>query len=184
MLLAGGEADLALALESWLRAFGAALLRGETTLLDPLCYNLANNLLRGVARRVLPAAADTALRWLAADTILCRKFGIGGDSVLSHLLLVDAGLEHGYLPESWPAVLRDDLNLPRTLDGILAKAIDRARRSDMPLEMALCFKRKVLLTRSRETARAAFDEAAALLREIGSRAELRKLRAAWQSRWH
>lgn len=177
------DGDLALALEYWLRAIGAVLVRGETALLDALCYNLANNILRGVARRALPpAGADTALRWLAMNMFLCRKLGLGGDSILIYLLLMDTWLEYGLSPEQWPAALRDGLNLPQSPKGVLTNALQEARTTNMPLELALCLKRQMLLADSPDTARAAYEEAAALLADLGQREELRKLRTAWKFR--
>lgn len=177
-------ADLTLALESLLRALGAVLLNGETTMLDALCYNLANNMLRGVARRAPPAhGADTALRWLAMNMFLCRKLGLGGDSILVYLLLMDTWLEHGLSPEQWPSALRDGLNLPQSPKGVLAQALEEARTNNMPLELALCLKRQMLITHAPDMARNAYEEATALLKDIGNVEELRKLRTAWQSRW-
>lgn len=161
------------------------LWHGDTSLLDALCYNFANNLLRGIKRGLIPeACADTVMQWLVANMLACRKLGVGEDSVLANLLLIDVGLDHGYTIEQWPRLLHCELSASGDLAGLLAKALTQARKSGNRLEIAQCLKRKVRLATSQESAKRAYFEAVELFRQQGRKELIQELADTWRSRFN
>jgi hypothetical protein len=187
--LASSDIDAPLLLSQTLSLLSEAighvfLWHGDTSLLDALCYNFANNLLRGIKRGLIPeACADTVMQWLVANMLTCRKLGVGEDSVLANLLLIDVGLDHGYTIERWPHLLHYELSTSRDLAGLLAKALAQARKTDNQLEIAQCLKRKVRLATSQESARRAYLEAVALFRKQGRKDVLLELADTWRNRF-
>lgn len=163
--LAAAEAEapalLAQTLTALTEAMGYVFLgHGDFCLLDGLCYNFANNLLRGVKRGVIAAeAADTVMQWLAANMLVCRKMGIGEDSVLANLLLIDVGLDHGCSVKEWPQLLRCEVNASGDLEGLLARALAQAKQTGNRLEIAQCLRRHVRLSASPDAAKLAYFEA-------------------------
>ena len=163
---------------------GVFLWHGDTSLLDALCYNFANNLLRGIKLGLIPeSCADTVIQWLAANMLVCRKLGVGEDSVLATLLLIDVGLDHGFSLEHWPMILRDELAIYGDLGRLLNKALSQARKTGNQLEVALCLKRKVRLASSINSTRRAYLEAVELFQQLGRRDVVLELADLWRNRF-
>lgn len=136
------------------------LTRGDISLLDGLCFNFANNLLRGIKREVIPeSCADTAMQWLAANLLACRKLGIGDDSIFASLLLIDASLDHQHSINKWPKVLRSEITTCGDLNSLLSQALIQARRTGNRLEVAQCLIRQLRLAISLDDAKQAYFEA-------------------------
>lgn len=160
-------------------AFGHILLgNGDATQLDALSFNFGNNLWRGVEHRILGSEeADTAMRWLAANMFICKKQGIGDDSILVNLLIFDIGIRHGYQISNWPTVLRQVLNNASAPDALLADSLQRARRQGNRLEIAECRMRQAGRQAGSDDGRLAFIEARELFQELGRRDKLLELAA-------
>lgn len=153
---------------------------GDFSLLDGLCYNFANNLLRGIKRGVVAAeAADTVMQWLAANMLVCRKMGVGEDSVLANLLLIDVGLDHGCSVKEWPHLLRCEVKASGDLGGLLTKALAQARQAGNRLEIAQCLRRQVRLTTSPDVAKRAYFEAVELFVMQGRKDLLEEVSTDW-----
>lgn len=182
---AEAPAFLAQALSSLATALGDVFLwQADSSLLDALCYNFGNNLLRGIQRGVLPGSCgDTAMQWLAANQLACRKLGIGDDSILINLSLLDAGLEHGYGIERWPPLLQQGLNAYKNLDDLLSASLTQARKNGHRLEIAHCLMRQMRITTSLSEAQEAYQEATALFGELGHRDDLATLLEEWRNRF-
>lgn len=160
------------------------LWHGDTSLLDGLCYNFANNLLRGIKQGLISkAGADTVMQWLAANLLVCRKLGIGEDSILASLLLIDVGLDHGYSVKQWPHLLRCELNVSGDLVGVLSKALAQARQTGNRLEIAQCLRRQVRLSTSPRDAKRAYFEAMELLGDQGRRDLIHELAEEWRTQF-
>jgi len=184
--LAANEAEAPILLSQTLamltEAFGQVFLwHGDSSLLDGLCYNFANNLLRGIRRGLIPeTCADTVMKWLAANILVCRKMGIGEDSVLAALLLIDVGLDYGYSITKWPHLLRNELDISGDLEGLLTKSLAQARQMGNTLEIAQCLKRKMRLATTPDMATGSYSEASELLRKQGRKDLLHGLAEEWQ----
>lgn len=166
-ILADVLADLTLALGD------IFLGNSDTGTLDCLSFNIGNNILRAVRQGILPpGAADFALQWFACNRLVCRKFGIGDESILVDLLLVDVGLEFGYSVARWPRGLTDGLSDITDLGKLLADALGHARRSGNPLEIAECLLRQVHYLPDNTAAEAAYHEAWEICDSLG-RGDLR-----------
>ena len=163
-------------------AFGQVFLwHGDSSLLDGLCYNFANNLLRGIRRGVIPeTCADTVMQWLAANMLVCRKMGIGEDSVLAALLLIDVGLDYGYSIAKWPPLLRNELGVSGELEGLLTKSLAQARQMGNTLEITQCLRRQLRLETQAAQAAIVYFEATELLRKQGRKDLLHELAEDWQ----
>ena len=124
---------LAATLAALAEAFGYVFLwQGDSSLLDALCYNFGNNLLRGVKRGVLPGnGADTVMQWLATNMLVCRKLGIGEDSILVNLLLIDVAMENGNSLGQWPQLERYGADFCGNLTTLLEKTLAQAGTSAM-----------------------------------------------------
>lgn len=158
------------------------LSHGDNSLLDGLCYNFANNLLRGIKRGIIPhRCADTVLQWLAANILVFRKLGIGDDSIFTSLLLIDVALDHGYSVKQWPYLLRCEMEVADGLKGLLAIALAQARRTGNKPEIAQCLRRQVRMAASPAEARQAFIEAIALFGKQGRDDLVRELKEEWQA---
>ena len=188
--LASNETEAPLLLSQTLSLLAEAighvfLWHGDTSLLDALCYNFANNLLRGIKCGLIPkVCTDTVMQWLAATMLVCRKLGVGEDSVLANLLLIDVGLDYGYTIEQWPHLLHCELSTSGSLAGLLAQALTQARKLGNRLEIAQCLKRKVRLATSQESAKRAYFEAMELFRQQGRAELIRELADTWRSRYN
>lgn len=157
---------------------------GDFSLLDGLCYNFANNLLRGIQRGVVAAeAADTVMQWLAANMLVCRKMGIGEDSVLANLLLIDVCLDHGCSVKEWPSLLHGEVNACGDLAGLLAKALAQARQTGTRLEIAQCLRRQVRLAASPEVAKRAYVEAVELFGDQGRKDLIKVMAEDWINKY-
>ena len=187
--LAAAEAEapalLAQTLATLAEAMGYVFLgHGDFSLLDGLCYNFANNLLRGIKRGAVAAgAADTVMQWLAANMLVCRKLGIGEDSVLAGLLLIDVGLDHGCSVKEWPHLLRCEVNACGDLAGLLTKALAQARQTGSRLEIAQCLRRQVRLTTSPDVAKRAYFEAVELFGEQGRKDLIEVMAGDWFNKY-
>lgn len=187
--LAAKEADAPAYLHQTLAALAEALgyvflSHGDSSLLDGLCYNFANNLLRGIKRGVIPeSCADTVMQWLAANILVCRKLGIGEDSIFASLLLVDIGMDHRYSVKQWPHLLRCEMNVSGDLKGVLTKALAQARQTGNQLEVAQCLRRKVQMASSHDAARSAYLEAVELFGKQGREDLIHELAEAWHSKF-
>lgn len=187
--LAANEAEapalLGQTLAALAEALGYVFLRhGDTSLLDGLCYNFANNLLRGVKRGLVPeTCADTVMQWLATNMLICRKFGIGEDSVLASLLLIDVALDYGHSIQQWPRLLHCELNTSGSLEKLLAKTLAQARQSGNRLEIAQCLRRQMRLATSLDEARQAYFEAMGLFGDRGRKELAAKLGEEWFTRF-
>jgi hypothetical protein len=177
-LLAGALAALA-------EAFGYVFLwQGDSSLLDALCYNFANNLLRGIKRGLLPdACAGAVMQWLAANMLVCRKLGVGEDSILVNLLLIDVAMENGNSFGNWPQLQRYGADFCGDLATLLDKTLAQARLTGNALEIAQCLRRQVLLSDSAEAAGDAYLEAATLFGEQGNKKVAAELAEQWRSRF-
>lgn len=185
MAAGGDEAPrlLAQTLSTLAEALGNVFLGyGDSSMLDALTFNFGNSLLRSVKKGVLPeSSTETVMEWLATNQLVNRKLGIGDDSVLAYLLLVDVGLDHGYHPLHWPPILRRSLKLPGTLDGLLELALAEARQMGNRLEIAQCLRRKVRLAINAQTARDAYFEARPLFLDLGRREDARQMADEWRA---
>ena len=177
-LLAGTLAALA-------EAFGYIFLwQGDSSLLDALCYNFANNLLRGIKRGLLPdACADTVMQWLAANLLVCRKLGIGEDSILVNLLLIDVAMANGNSLGQWPQLQRYGADFCGNLASLLDKTLAQARLIGNGLEIAQCLRRRIQLSISAEDAEEAYLEAVALFGEQGKKKVAAELAEQWHGRF-
>lgn len=183
-LQAGPEAAsglLAQALSLLIRALASVLLGyGDDGLLDALSFNFANNLDRCLELGMLPAnAGDTVLAWLAANAAICRELGVGGDSVLAELKVVEASQRYGRWPTRWPA----GVVMPAGPRQLLVEAEAKARRSGNALEIAECLRLRACLTANATSARLLYFEAMDLLREFDRRDIAESLKAEWQQRF-
>lgn len=187
--LTAKEADAPALLVQTLSALAEALgyvflSYGDSSLLDGLCYNFANNLLRGIKRGLIPAVcADTVMQWLATNILVCRKLGIGEDSIFASLLLVDVGLDHGYSVKQWPQLLRRELSVSGDLGGVLTKALAQARLTGNRLEIAQCLRRQVRLVTAPDEAKRAYFEAVELFGEQGRKDLVNELAVEWRNRF-
>ena len=179
------SAFLGQTLSALVEALGGVFLGyGDTSLLDALCYNFGNNLLRGIKRGLIPeTCSDTVMQWLACNMLVCRKLGIGDDSVLASLLLIDVGLEHGYAVTQWPQLLCSGLNFPGDIGELLSATLAQARLTGNRLEIAQCLRRKIKLATSSEEARFAYFEAVELFSKQGRKDIVHKLAEEWDSRF-
>jgi len=166
-------------------AFGNVFLwHGDTSLLDGLCYNFANNLLRGLSRGVIPeSSADTIMQWLAANMLVCRKLGVGEDSVLAALLLIDVGLDYGYSIANWPKILQNEMNHCGDLAGLLTQSLTQARQIGNTLEIAQCLRRQMRLASSASAAAMIYFEVSELLHKQGRKDLLHELAEDWRVRF-
>ncbi|MBS1227062.1 MAG: hypothetical protein H6R17_339 [Proteobacteria bacterium] len=176
---------LAQTLAALAEAFGYVFLwQGDSSLLDALCYNFGNNLLRGIKRGLIPkASADAVMQWLAANMLVCRKLGVGEDSVLANLLLIDVALEHGNSLGNWPALRRYGADFCGDLATLLDKTLAQARLTGNGLEIAQCLRRQVQLSTSAEDAMPAYLEAVALFGEQGKKDVAAELAERWRSQF-
>ena len=176
---------LAQTLSALTEALGHVFLwNSDTNLLDGLCYNFANNLLRGIKSGLIhESSADTVMQWLAANMLVCRKLGIGDDSVLASLLLVDVGLDYGYSVKQWPHLLSCELNVSGSIEGVLTNALTQARKMGNRLEIAQCLQRQVRLSASPEGAKPAYVEAVELFGELGRKDLVNELAVEWRNRF-
>lgn len=176
---------LAATLAALAQAFGYVFLwQGDSALFDALCYNFANNLLRGVRRGLLPSdSADTVMQWLAANILVCRKLGIGEDSVLVNLLLIDVAIENGKSLGQWPQLRRYGNDFCGNLAALLEKTLAQAKHTGNGLEIAQCLRRQVLLSDSAAGAENAYLEAAALFVEQRNKDAAAELAEQWHSRF-
>lgn len=187
-LLTAGPDEAPQLLASTLADLGEALGHvflgnGDSSLLDALCFNFGNNLLRGIQRGLLPSSsADVAMQWLAANQLVCRKLGIGEDSILINLLLIDVGLDYGYSIDHWPPLLKGELNNAGDLGKLLADTLAQARQTGNRLEIVECLHRQILLAANDDTADQAYQEAAELCGELGRHDQLNRLTADWKKR--
>lgn len=187
--LAASETDappfLAHTLSALAEALGAVFVgNGDSSLLDGLCYNFGNNLLRGIKRDLIPeASANTVMQWLAANMLVCRKLGVGDDSVLANLLLIDVGMDHGYSVKQWPQLLRYGLNLSDDLKEVLASTLAQAQQTGNRLEIAECLRRQMRLATEPGEARRAYFEALELLNGRDMKDMLPKLADEWRIRF-
>lgn len=157
---------------------------GDFSLLDGLCYNFANNLLRGIKRGVVAAeAADTVMQWLAANMLVCRKMGVGEDSVLANLLLIDVGLDNGCSVKEWPHLLRCEMKASGDLGGLLTKALAQARQAGNRLEIAQCLRRQVRLATSPDVAKRAYFEAVELFGDQGRQDLIEVMTEDWFNKY-
>jgi len=183
--LASNDTDAPVFLHQTLSALAEALgyvflSHGDSSLLDGLCYNFANNLLRGIKRGVIPEdCADTVMQWLAANLLACRKLGIGEDSIFASLLLVDVALDHRYSMKQWPHLLICEMNVSGSINGVLAKALRQARQMGNEVEIAQCLRRKVQMISSPDGARAAYLEAVELFYKQGKENLVLELAEEW-----
>lgn len=160
------------------------LWHGDTSLLDGLCYNIGNNLLRGIQRGVVPVScADMVTQWLGANMLVCRKLGVGEDSVLANLLLIDVGLNYGYAPGQWPDSLRSGLTNFSDLECLLSSTLAQARQFGNPFEVAQCLRRQVRMKKSADDAQDAYLEGLELFRAIGRKDVVNKMRDEWRVRF-
>ena len=168
-------------LSSLAEALGYVFLsHGDSSLLDGLCYNFANNLLRGIKRGVIPeSCGDTVMRWLAANLLVCRKLGIGEDSILASLLLVDVALDHRYSTTHWPFLLSCEISACGDIKGVLDKALAQARRVGCQVEIAQCLRRQMQMASSPNEARAAYLEAEELFEKQGKRNLVVEMESEW-----
>ena len=182
---AESEGLLARTLAALAEALGYVFLwHSDTSLLDALCYNFGNNMLRGIKRGLIPKArADTVMQWLAANMLVCRKLGVGEDSILANLLLIDVGLEHGNSVERWPHLLRYGSDFYGDLDVLLDKTLKQARQTGNRLEIAQCLRRQVQLAASSDEAARAYFEAVALFAEQGRKDVVAELAEDWRDRF-
>ena len=176
---------LAQTLAALAEALGYVFLwHSDTSLLDALCYNFGNNLLRGIKRGLIPkACADTVMQWLATNMLVCRKLGVGEDSILANLLLIDVGLEHGNSVERWPQLLRYGADFYGDLGVLLTKTLKQARQTGNRLEIAQCLRRQVKLAASSDEAARAYFEAVALFGEQGRKDVVIELAEDWRARF-
>ncbi len=176
---------LAATLAALAQAFGYVFLwQGDRALFDALSYNFANNLLRGVKRGVLPgAAADTVMQWLAANLLICRKLGIGEDSILVNLLLIDVAMANGNSLGQWPQLERYGADFGGDLAALLEKTLAQARHIGNGLEIAQCLRRQALLSDSTEAAEDAYLEAIALFTEQKNKEGAAELAEQWRKRF-
>jgi hypothetical protein len=160
------------------------LSHGDSSLLDGLCYNFGNNLLRGIKRGVIPdTCADTVMQWLAANILVCRKLGIGEDSIFASLLLVDVSLDHGYSVKQWPHLLRCEMSVYGNIEGVLSKALAQARLTGNILEIVQCLRRQVRMSTSPTAARRPYLEAVELLGKQSRNDLLLELADEWRSKF-
>ena len=176
---------LARTLAAFAEAFGYIFLwQGDSSLLDALSYNFANNLLRGVKRGLLPGAcADTVMQWLAANLLVCRKLGIGEDSILVNLLLIDVAMENDNSLGQWPQLQRYGTDFCGDLATLLDKTLAQARHTGNALEIAQCLRRRMQLSVSPESAEEAYLEAVALYGEQGKKNVAAELAEQWRQRF-
>lgn len=178
-------AVLAQTLAALAEALGYIFLwHGDSSLLDALCYNFGNNLLRGIKRGLIAkASADTVMQWLAANMLVCRKLGVGEDSILANLLLIDVALENGSSLGHWPTLRRYGADFCGDLTTLLDKTLAHARQAGNALEIAQCRRRQVQLSASAEDAEQAYLEAVALFGEQGRKDVASQMGEHWRSRF-
>ena len=159
---------LAEAASNLLLALGHVFLyEADASLLAPLCSNLGKTLLRGIERGILSAeSGDTALLWLAANQQVCRKLGVGQDSVAAELLLADFGTRHGFSGDRWPPLLRQTLSVSGDMAGLLASILQRARKIGNRLEIAEVLRRQLRLAPCEKKAAPLYFEAFELANEL------------------
>ena len=176
---------LAQTLAALAKAFGYVFLwQSDSSLLDALCYNFGNNLLRGIKRGLLPkTGAATVMQWLAANMLVCRKLGVGEDSILVNLLLIDVAMENGNSFGNWPQLRRYGADFCGDLATLLDKTLAQARLTGNALEIAQCLRRQVQLSDSAEAAGDAYLEAVALFGEQGKKKVAAELAEQWRSRF-
>lgn len=183
--LAAKEADapdfLLQTLSALAEALGYVFLsHGDSNLLDGLCYNFANNLQRGIKRGVIPEdCADTVMQWLAANLLVCRKLGIGEDSIFASLLLVDVALDQRHSIKQWPHLLSCEISVSGDIKGVLAKALTQARQMGNKIEIAQCLRREIQMVKSPDAARAAYLEAVESFDNQGKPELVRELAKEW-----
>ncbi|MBI3286077.1 MAG: hypothetical protein HYZ65_14675 [Burkholderiales bacterium] len=144
------------------------LLQGDISLLNALSYNFGNNILRGVQAGLFSQkCSDIVLQWLAANLLICRKFGVGEDSILSNLLIVDVALEFGMHTGRWPALLHQEIKMLEGLEAFLNQSLLSARAMGNRLEIAQCLRRQARLAKNSVDAKSAHREAMELFAELG-----------------
>ena len=157
---------------------------GDTSLLNTLSYNFSTNLLQGIRHELFPkSCTDIALQWLATNKLVCKKLGVGDDSVLADLLLIDIGWEFGCAVETWPELLRCGQNAKGNLNGVLERALAQARRMGNRQEIAHCLWRQMRLAPSAELGRGAYLEAAEIYESLNRKDSSIQLAAEWKARF-
>ena len=117
----------------------------DTSILDALTYNFGNIMLRAVKLNILTSQhADLAAQWLASNITICRKLGVGEDSVLTDLLLFDLVSEYDIDYQSWPDCLKGRQFSTNKLH-ILQRAESHARAQHNLVELAECLCRLILI---------------------------------------
>lgn len=158
------------------------LLQGDMSLLNALSYNFGNNVLRGIKAGLFPQnSADSALQWLAANLLICRKFGVGDDSVLINLLIVDVALEFGINTVRWPTLLQQEIKMLDGLESFLDQSLVLARAMGNRLEIAQCLRRQVRLAKNSVDRKRAHKEAMELFAELGRKDLMQEMKREAQS---
>ncbi len=180
-----GAVLLGEALHSLLEAVGGIFLGdGDAALLDGLTYNYANNLLRGVQKSWLPdECAGIAVQWLAINLLLCRKLGIGDDTHLANLLLIDAMLDYRVSADGWHPILRQGLRFIDDPEEFLETTLIQSREVGNRLEMAHCLQRLMRVSEDSGRAWAAYIEAAGLYDTLGRTDSLAEMAGHWRKRF-
>jgi tetratricopeptide (TPR) repeat protein len=172
------------ALDHFSKALGYALAVNDYAGLEGICFNIGN-----VLRHCMHGVGDTAdytrlheaARWIGLCEMICHRFGVGGATQGSRLILVDLAL-HGNLDFStvnqWVGgVYSNYVDIPGLLMNTLADAVRRNNRQ----EQAECCQ---LLTRHHEQcaefSRAAWyrEEAIAIYRDLGRKDKVAELKSS------
>lgn len=166
------------------QAIGGVLLwQEDTSLLDALTYNFGNLMLRAVKLNVLPTAHfDLVAQWLASNIVVCRKLGVGEDSVLTDLLLFDVAHEHGVNTHDWHDYIKHSQPNFSKPHLILQRAERHARRQANQLELAECLRREMWIADSAK-AQKCYTEALSILDAIKRQDIAQQLKVEFKQRF-
>jgi hypothetical protein len=175
---------LSQALNALTNAIGGVLLwQEDTSLLDALTYNIGNIMLRAIKLGLIDKQyVDTARLWTACNVLVCRKLGLGEDSVLTQLALFDIDFEYGKSHVECPSYLA---NLqPLLCCGVLGlnTAEEHARQLGNQLELVECLRRKIWINSEAE-AKASFVEAMTIADAIKRQDIAKEISQEWQQRF-
>lgn len=184
----GAGCGLNAALDHFTKALGYALAVNDYAGMEGICFNIGNMLCRCM-HDLGDIADDTRLheaaRWIGLCEMICHRFGVGGSTQGSRLILVDLAL-HGNLDfatvNQWVGgVYSNYVDILGLLMNTLADAVRRNHRQ----EQAECCQ---LLTRHHEQcaefSRAAWyrEEAIAIYRDLGRKDKVAELKSSTPSK--
>lgn len=166
------------------QALGYALSVNDYAGLESICFNIGNAIFR--CARQAPERDDgkrmrEAAAWIGLCELVCHRFGVGGASQWSRLVLADMALHEGWEFEAINECVGGVYATLGSIEALLQASLNSAVACANRLEQAEACRLLVLLhDRKRNVARAGWyrEEAIAIYRELGRTDKIARLLAA------